>query len=146
MQTWLFVAAGGAIGACLRFGIAELMALLLGRHFPYGTLMVNLIGSFIMGVAYALILHGHIAEHPMKPLLMVGILGALTTFSSFALDTVALAQHGRLSQGAAQHRPQPVSLSGHGGAGDAVGRQPGLRCPHAIGSGKLAAILCSMGV
>ena len=37
MQTWLFVAAGGAFGACLRFGIAELMAWLLGRHFPYGT-------------------------------------------------------------------------------------------------------------
>ncbi|MNC70434.1 putative fluoride ion transporter CrcB [compost metagenome] len=70
------------------------MALLLGRHFPYGTLVVNVVGSFIMGVAYALILHGHVAEHPLKPLLMVGILGALTTFSSFALDTVVLAQHG----------------------------------------------------
>ena len=94
MQTWLYVAAGGAIGASLRFGIAELMALLLGRHFPYGTLLVNVIGSFIMGVAYALIRHSHVVEHPMKPLLMVGILGALTTFSSFALDTVVLAQHG----------------------------------------------------
>ena len=62
MQTWLFVAAGGAIGACLRFGIAELMALLLGRHFPYGTLVVNVVGSFIKGVAYALTSHGHIVE------------------------------------------------------------------------------------
>lgn len=94
MQTWLFVAAGGAIGACLRFGMGELMALLLGRHFPYGTLAVNVIGSFIMGLAYALISHGHMPDHPMKPLLMVGILGALTTFSSFALDTVLLAQQG----------------------------------------------------
>ncbi|MGE6099143.1 fluoride efflux transporter CrcB [Aeromonas salmonicida] len=94
MQTWLFVAAGGAIGACLRFGISELMALLLGRHFPYGTLVVNVVGSFIMGIAFALISQGHVVEHPMKPLLMVGILGALTTFSSFALDTVVLAQQG----------------------------------------------------
>ncbi|MFA7259304.1 MAG: fluoride efflux transporter CrcB [Aeromonas bestiarum] len=94
MQTWLYVAAGGAIGACLRFGIAELMALLLGRHFPYGTLVVNVVGSFIMGIAFALISQGHVVEHPMKPLLMVGILGALTTFSSFALDTVVLAQQG----------------------------------------------------
>ena len=94
MQTWLFVAAGGAIGACLRFGISELMALLLGRHFPYGTLVVNVVGSFIMGIAFALISHGHVVEHPMKPLLMVGILRALTTFSSFALDTVVLAQQG----------------------------------------------------
>jgi len=94
MQTWLFVAAGGAFGACLRFGIAELMALLLGRHFPYGTLVVNVVGSLIMGIAYALITHAQVVEHPMKPLLMVGILGALTTFSSFALDTVVLAQQG----------------------------------------------------
>ncbi|ALP42540.1 camphor resistance protein CrcB [Aeromonas schubertii] len=88
------VAAGGAVGACLRFGIGELMALLLGRHFPYGTLTVNVIGSFIMGLAYALLQHGHVLEHPMKPLLMVGLLGALTTFSSFALDTMVLMQHG----------------------------------------------------
>lgn len=94
MQTWLFVAVGGAIGACLRFGMTELLALLLGRHFPYGTLAVNVIGSFIMGLAFALISHGHVLESPMKPLLMVGILGALTTFSSFALDTVVLAQQG----------------------------------------------------
>jgi CrcB protein len=94
MQSWLYVAAGGAIGACLRFGITQLMVLLLGRHFPYGTLIVNVVGSFIIGVAYALISHGHVADHPLKPLLMVGILGALTTFSSFALDTVVLAQQG----------------------------------------------------
>ncbi|MEG0009931.1 MAG: fluoride efflux transporter CrcB [Aeromonas sp.] len=94
MQTWLFVAVGGAIGACLRFGMTELFALMLGRSFPYGTLAVNVIGSFIMGLAFALISHGHVLESPMKPLLMVGILGALTTFSSFALDTVLLAQQG----------------------------------------------------
>ncbi|MNJ80701.1 putative fluoride ion transporter CrcB [compost metagenome] len=47
-----------------------------------------------MGIAFALISQGHVLEHPMKPLLMVGILGALTTFSSFALDTVVLAQQG----------------------------------------------------
>lgn len=94
MQTWLFVAVGGAIGACLRFGMTELLALLFGRHFPYGTLAVNVVGSFIMGLAFALISHGHVLENPMKPLLMVGILGALTTFSSFALDTVLLAQQG----------------------------------------------------
>ena len=74
--------------------MTELLVLLLGRHFPYGTLVVNVVGSFVMGLAYALISHGHVLEHPMKPLLMVGILGALTTFSSFALDTVVLLQHG----------------------------------------------------
>ena len=94
MQTWFYVAVGGAIGACLRFGMTELLALMLGRNFPYGTLAVNVVGSFIMGLAFALISHGHVLESPMKPLLMVGILGALTTFSSFALDTVLLAQQG----------------------------------------------------
>jgi len=99
MQSWLFVAVGGAIGACLRFGMTELLVFLLGRHFPYGTLVVNVVGSFVMGLAYALISHGHVLEHPMKPLLMVGILGALTTFSSFALDTVVLLQHGAYLKG-----------------------------------------------
>ena len=42
MQTWLFVAVGGAFGACLRFGIAELMAWLLGRHFPYGLSLIHI--------------------------------------------------------------------------------------------------------
>lgn len=94
MQAWLLVAVGGAVGACMRFGIGEIIAWLFGRSFPYGTLTVNVVGSFIMGLAYALISHGHVLEHPIKPLLMVGILGALTTFSSFALDTVVLMQHG----------------------------------------------------
>ena len=108
--------------------------------------MVNVVGSFIMGWPMPLISHGHVVEHPMKPLLMVGILGALTTFSSFALDTVVLAQQACLSEGAAQYRSQSVPLPGHGRAGDAIGGEPGLRCPDAGGSGKLAAILCSMGI
>lgn len=94
MQTWLFVAAGGAIGACLRFGIAELMALLLGRHFPYGTLVVNVVGSFIMGIAFALISQGTEDTHHQQWFHGVFHHVALTTFSSFALDTVVLAQHG----------------------------------------------------
>ena len=146
MQTWFYVAAGGAIGACLRFGIAELMALLLGRHFPYGTLVVNVVGSFIMGVAFALISHGHVVEHPMKPLLMVGILGALTTFLFLCPRYGSAGPAWGLSESAAQYRSQSLPLSGHGGAGHAVGCEPGLRCPDASGSGKLAAILCSMGV
>lgn len=94
MQSWLLVALGGALGACLRFGVNDLIVLLFGRAFPFATLSVNVIGSLIMGLAYGLISHGHVAEHPLKPFLMVGLLGALTTFSSFALDTVLLVEQG----------------------------------------------------
>ena len=80
MQTWLFVAVGApSVPACLWHRRADGLA--AGTPLSYGTLVVNVVGSFIMGLPMPLISHGHVVEHPMKPLLMVGILGALTTFS-----------------------------------------------------------------
>lgn len=94
MMPYLFIAGGGALGACLRYFISELMAQLLGRHFPYGTLTVNLLGSLIMGLMIGLIQQGLLDAFPWRPLVMIGLLGALTTFSSFSLDTLVLLQHG----------------------------------------------------
>ncbi|WP_108651738.1 fluoride efflux transporter CrcB [Dongshaea marina] len=89
-----FVALGGAIGACMRFGISELMAWLLGRGFPYGTMTVNILGSLIMGLMVSLIQHQWLSGIPWRPFIMVGLLGALTTFSSFALDNILLLEQG----------------------------------------------------
>lgn len=90
MRLALAVAAGGALGAVARHltGLAALR--LLGPHFPWGTLTVNILGSFLMGALIgALALRGH-ASPLLRAFLAVGVLGGFTTFSSFSLDAVTL--------------------------------------------------------
>jgi CrcB protein len=90
---YVWVALGGALGALLRFIISNQVMAVLGKDFPYGTLTVNVIGSFLLGIALA-----YTQQLPdnsdtfIKGFVMVGVLGALTTFSTFSLDTVALLQ------------------------------------------------------
>ena len=85
---------GGALGAVSRYYISNLVYDWLGRDFPYGTLTVNIIGSFLMGLLTVIIMQkGHI-DPAIKLGLLVGFLGALTTFSTFSLDTLALIQEG----------------------------------------------------
>lgn len=90
MITLLQVALGGAIGAVLRYGTGMLAVRLAGSGFPWGTLTVNLLGSFLMGMAFAIL-------GPRAPgglFLMTGVLGGFTTFSAFSLETVALIERG----------------------------------------------------
>ncbi len=89
--TVIQVALGGAIGAVLRFGAGQVALRWLGAGFPYGTLGVNLIGSFLMGIAFVALSEG---RGPMAPFVMTGILGGFTTFSAFSLDTIALFERG----------------------------------------------------
>ncbi|OBT12896.1 camphor resistance protein CrcB [Vibrio sp. UCD-FRSSP16_10] len=89
-----FIAIGGAFGACSRYLISELCVLLLGRGFPYGTLTVNIIGSFIMGTLIALFENEVIAVDPWRQIIGLGFLGALTTFSTFSMDNVLMFQQG----------------------------------------------------
>ncbi|OXY80900.1 fluoride efflux transporter CrcB [Oceanimonas doudoroffii] len=95
MKTLMFIALGGAIGAVLRFVITDVMGRLLGRSFPYSILTVNLIGSLLMGIIFVLVQQQALSAHSWRPFMMVGMLGALTTFSSFSLDTVLLLEHGQ---------------------------------------------------
>ncbi|GGB44654.1 putative fluoride ion transporter CrcB [Oceanisphaera marina] len=95
MKTLLFIALGGALGATLRFGITDLMGRLLGRAFPYGTLTVNLLGSLMMGCIFILVQQQVVSAHSWRPFVMVGMLGALTTFSSFSLDSLLLLEQGQ---------------------------------------------------
>lgn len=90
----LFVAFGGAIGASLRFFINNVAVQVFGKSFPFGTLSVNIIGSFLFAIIYSLIERGLIQEVPWRALVMVGLLGAFTTFSTFSFDTIALLQQG----------------------------------------------------
>ena len=82
---------GGAIGAGLRYFVSLLSAEKLTLAFPVGTLLVNLIGGFAMGVLYALLLRGSASE-PVRLFLGVGILGGFTTFSAFSLDAALMWQ------------------------------------------------------
>ncbi|QQX82366.1 fluoride efflux transporter CrcB [Shewanella sp. KX20019] len=95
MTNILFVALGGSIGAVLRYLISLLMLQVFGSGFPFGTLMVNILGSFLMGVVYAL---GQVSEvsPEVKAFIGVGMLGALTTFSTFSNESLLLMQEGYL--------------------------------------------------
>ncbi|MCZ4339531.1 fluoride efflux transporter CrcB [Shewanella colwelliana] len=93
MTNLLFVALGGSIGAVFRYLISLFMIQVFGSSFPFGTLVVNILGSFLMGVIYAL---GQVSEvsPELKALVGVGLLGALTTFSTFSNETLLLIQGG----------------------------------------------------
>lgn len=94
MLTYLAVAIGGATGACLRYGVNELVMNVLGKSFPFGTLLVNILGSFVLGWLYALFSSGVLAVSPWRALVAIGLIGAFTTFSTFSLDTVLLLEQG----------------------------------------------------
>lgn len=87
---------GGAFGAISRYLLSNLVYDWFGRDFPYGTLTVNIIGSFFMGLLTIVIMHKSHIDPAIKLGLIVGFLGALTTFSTFSLDTLALIQEGAL--------------------------------------------------
>jgi CrcB protein len=93
---WLFVALGGALGAVSRYGLTQLVPI-AASGFPWAIWFANVIGSMLMGFFYVLIIERGIIAEQWTPFIMVGFLGALTTFSSFALDGVLLWQNGQVS-------------------------------------------------
>ncbi|MEE8455486.1 MAG: fluoride efflux transporter CrcB [Limibaculum sp.] len=97
MPTVVFaVAAGGAIGASLRWAIVRWSGHVLGLAFPYGTLIVNVLGSLVMGVAAVAMMERFPGSWGrLSPFLMTGVLGGFTTFSAFSLDALFLIERGR---------------------------------------------------
>lgn len=89
LQT-ISIAAGGAVGALLRFWTSNGVHALLGRGFPYGTLSVNIIGSLAMGFLYVMFLERMTVEPEVRAALLIGLLGAFTTFSTFSIETLNL--------------------------------------------------------
>ena len=91
-----WIALGGAFGAVLRYGFANGVYAWLGRGFPYGTLAVNVLGSFLIGVFTVWFMQREWIPLPLARGLIVGVLGAFTTFSTFSLDTLLLLEQGSL--------------------------------------------------
>lgn len=93
MQILLAVGFGGALGAVSRYWLAGVLNSKADK-LPLGTLSCNVIGSLVMGILFVLIMEKAKLSPELRPMLMVGFLGAFTTFSSFSLETVALLQEG----------------------------------------------------
>jgi CrcB protein len=98
MITWLAVAVGSALGGMARYGVGLAVARVVGNAFPWGTLLINVLGSFVIGFYSALTA----PSGPMpgsataRVFVMVGICGGFTTFSSFSLQTADLLAAGEL--------------------------------------------------
>ena len=89
MTKVLLVLVGGGLGALTRYGVSLLAVKLFGTRFPYGTLIVNLSGCFLIGISFALAERGLNIMNPLVRLFFItGFLGGLTTFSSYAVETV----------------------------------------------------------
>lgn len=93
IHTVLQVALGGAIGASLRYGVNHGAMRMMGPGFPWGTMVANIAGSFLMGVLVVML--AKFGGTRFAPFLMTGVLGGFTTFSAFSLDAVTLMERGQ---------------------------------------------------
>jgi CrcB protein len=96
MGAWVAVAVGGAIGSVGRFWLTIVMTGLTGPRFPWGTLLINVLGSMVIGLVAGLTLTpARVGMHPdIRIFLMTGVCGGFTTFSAFSLQTLELMQSG----------------------------------------------------
>jgi CrcB protein len=95
LKAVFLVGAGGALGSLARYGTSVGCARLFGTQFPWGTLLVNLVGCFIYGLAFALIVRNALPlASELRMFLLAGFLGGFTTFSSFGMETVLFAAEG----------------------------------------------------
>ena len=91
---WLAIALGGALGSVLRFAAVGYLTPLLGIRFPLGTFIVNIVGSFLIGVAYVLLVEKTTLSAEWRLFFITGVLGGFTTFSAFSLEILQLWQSG----------------------------------------------------
>jgi CrcB protein len=99
-RAYLYVAVGGALGSVARFWLTAVVAEILGPQFPWGTILINIVGSFVIGFFATFTGPGGrmMASFNTRAFVMVGICGGFTTFSAFSLQTLDLARQDRWLQ------------------------------------------------
>lgn len=95
-MNWLALAAGGGLGASLRYALATWVDHRFAASFPWGTLSVNFVGSFAIGLLITMMDQRGLTSPALRMFLIPGLLGAFTTFSTFSLETLQLIESGRL--------------------------------------------------
>ena len=123
MNQLLAIAGGGALGALLRYWISNATYAFTGSAFPYGTLLVNVAGSLVMGFLYIWLLERMPAGGALRAFLLIGLLGAFTTFSTFSIETLNLMESGQLVRAASNVLLSVVLCIGAAALGVAIARQ-----------------------
>ena len=95
-MNYVLVFIGGGLGASLRHAVNMLCARCIGTGFPYGTFIINITGSIVMGLIAGYLAFKGEASQPWRLFLMTGVLGGYTTFSAFSLDAVLLYERGEM--------------------------------------------------
>jgi len=122
MLIYGLVALGGAAGSVARFWISGAMARLTGAAFPWGTILINIAGSFLIGWFAGLTIGVRAGGEPWRAFLMAGLCGGFTTFSAFSLQTVELLRAGQLLAAAANVAGSVLLCALATAAGLALGR------------------------
>jgi fluoride exporter len=99
MEKYLFIGIGGFIGSVSRYGLSSLLYRVLGDRFPYGTMAVNVIGCFTIGLLMTLFEDRWLVQPNIRLFLTVGILGGFTTFSTFSYETIEILRAGNFATG-----------------------------------------------
>ncbi len=123
MMQSLAIATGGAAGALMRYWVSTGIYAILGRSFPWGTLTVNILGSLAMGILYILLLERLSVSPEIRALLLVGFLGAFTTFSTFSIETLNLIEQASYLKAILNVVVSVVACIGAAWIGILIGRQ-----------------------
>jgi len=94
MEKFVFIGLGGFLGSIARYGLTSLIQTKTESIFPYGTMLVNILGCFIIGLLMTLFQERIVVSQNIRLFLIIGILGGFTTFSSFSYDTFAMMKTG----------------------------------------------------
>jgi CrcB protein len=96
MQKTIFIALAGVVGTLVRYWLSGFVARQYGENFPWGTLIVNLIGSFLAGALYHLAEERLLISPTLRTIILIGLIGGFTTFSSYGLQTFTLLRDGQI--------------------------------------------------
>lgn len=96
MEKFVFIGLGGFFGSIARYGLTSFVQTKTESHFPYGTMLVNILGCFFIGLFITLFQERIVVGQNIRLFLIIGILGGFTTFSSFSYDTFAMLKTGNI--------------------------------------------------